>query len=94
MCECNLFFLILIHVNAFQERIQDDKPALSGICGQHVATILSSLVGKPPDLGLLASITDFLLQIHPASSGFINHSPNIFYLYPKWGKSYFPIKCY
>ncbi|KAL8559615.1 hypothetical protein ACOMHN_008326 [Nucella lapillus] len=73
---------LLFHM--YLERIQDDMPALSGTCGQHVASIVASVVGRPPDLGLLASVTDFLLQLYPPSTRFINYSPTAFYLHPVW----------
>ncbi|XP_025103482.1 lysosomal-trafficking regulator-like isoform X3 [Pomacea canaliculata] len=70
--------------NIYLERIQDGLPALSATCGQSVAAIVASLVGQPPDMSLLASVTDFLLQVHPASSGFIDHSPSAFYISRTW----------
>ncbi|XP_076442605.1 lysosomal-trafficking regulator-like isoform X2 [Babylonia areolata] len=73
---------LLFHM--YLERIQEDAPALSGVCGQHVATIVASVVGRPPDLALLASVTDFLLQLYPPSTRFINYTPSAFYLHPVW----------
>ncbi|XP_070180486.1 lysosomal-trafficking regulator-like [Littorina saxatilis] len=70
--------------NMYLERIQEDMPALSGVCGRHVAAIVASVVGSPPDLALLASITDFLLQLHPPTTRFINYTPSAFYLHPLW----------
>ena len=71
----------------WQERIQEGMPALPGVCGQHVAAIVASVVGQPPDLALLASVTDFLLQLHPPTTRFINYTPSAFYLHPVWRKS-------
>lgn len=73
---------LLFHM--YLERIQEDVPALSGACGQHVAAIVASVVGRPPDLGLLASVTDFVLQLYPPSTRFINYTPSAFYLHPVW----------
>jgi hypothetical protein len=47
---------------------------------------VSSVVGQPPDLSLLASVTDFLLQQHPPTTRFINYMPSAFYLLPLWGR--------
>ena len=70
-----------------QERIQEGVPALCGACGRHVAAIVAGVVGQPPDLALLASVTDFLLQLHPPTTRFINYTPAAFYLHPLWCKS-------
>ncbi|KAK7504327.1 hypothetical protein BaRGS_00004631, partial [Batillaria attramentaria] len=73
---------VLFHV--YLARIQDDLPALSAGCGQYVTMLVSSIVGHPPDLGILASVTDFLLQIHPATNGFINSTQSAFCLQSVW----------
>ena len=77
-----------------QERIQEDVVSLSDTCRRHVAALVASVVGQPPDLGLLASVTDFLLQLHPPTTRFINYMPPAFYLNPQWGwfiQLFFPI---
>ena len=79
---CVVFYMVCLCVS--QERIQEDVPALPGVCGQHVAAIIASVVGQPPDLALLASVTDFLLQLHPPTTRFINYAPSAFYLHPVW----------
>lgn len=84
---CVFCFVFVVCLCVSQERIQEDVPALPGVCGQHVAAIIASVVGQPPDLALLASVTDFLLQLHPPTTRFINYAPSAFYLHPVWRTS-------
>ncbi|XP_069116272.1 lysosomal-trafficking regulator-like isoform X2 [Argopecten irradians] len=68
----------------YRERIQDARPSFSTDIGQSVVSICQSMMGSPPDVHLIVSMCDFLLNVHPAASTYINHAKEDFYFTLWW----------
>ena len=75
----------------FQERIQEGFPSLSVSVGTSVVSILQNMAGSPPDYLLILEICDFLLNVHPAATTYINHSKSLFYFNLSWGQPPSPL---
>ncbi|OWF37617.1 Lysosomal-trafficking regulator [Mizuhopecten yessoensis] len=68
----------------YRERIQDARPSFSTDIGQSVVSICQSMMGSPPDVHLIVSMCDFLLNVHPAASTYISHARVDFYFSLWW----------
>ncbi|XP_061172369.1 lysosomal-trafficking regulator-like isoform X2 [Saccostrea echinata] len=70
--------------NIYQERIQDGCPAYPVSIGQSVVSIITSMMGSPPDMHIIVSVCDFLLFVHPAANTYISCSQSGFYFKLWW----------
>lgn len=83
------FTLILILIIVNQERIQDGYPAYPVSIGQSVVSIITSLMGSPPDMHIIVAVCDFLLYVHPAANTYISCTQSGFYFKLWWGQCRF-----
>ncbi|XP_078313286.1 lysosomal-trafficking regulator-like isoform X5 [Crassostrea virginica] len=68
----------------YKERIQDGYPAYPVSIGQSVVSIITSLMGSPPDMHIIVAVCDFLLYVHPAANTYISCTQSGFYFKLWW----------
>ncbi|XP_056022508.1 lysosomal-trafficking regulator-like isoform X3 [Ostrea edulis] len=68
----------------YQERIQEDYPSYPVSIGQSVVSIITSMMGSPPDMHIIVSVCDFLLYVHPAANTYISCTQSGFYFKLWW----------